>query len=156
MGVSVYTFYIIPVHQLICLKSCNYVRILSTFIAGLFYYVVLLVTLLWLSHILMLFWGVMWPWHHQAYQNSGRMKYIHLTIVAASLLLPIISILACQLSEGFGLDILSYYKCAGQGPKDSFYAVIVPLDIIIIIGTSVLVYIIWIIADMVSVNLYSL
>jgi len=63
---------------------------------------------------------------------------------------------ACQWSEGFGLSILSYYKCEGQGPKDTFYALILPINIIIIIGTSVLLYTIWITADMVSVNLYSL
>ena len=78
------------------------------------------------------------------------MKYIHLTTLAASLLLPIIPVLACQLSEGFGLNIVAYYKCTGLGQKDTFYAIIVPFDIIIIIGTSVLVYTIWIIADMVS------
>ena len=137
------------------MHSCVH-RYFSTSIAGLFYYVVLLVALLWLFHIVMLSWGVIWPWHHQAYHNSGRMKYIHLTIVATSLVLPIISILACQWSEGFGLSILSYYKCEGQGPKDSFFAVTVPLDIMIIIGTSVLLYTIWIIADMVSANSYSL
>ena len=81
------------------------------------------------------------------------MKYIHLTVVAASLLLPIISILASHLSEGFGLSILSYYKCGGLGAKDTFYAVIMPVDIMIIIGTLLLVYIIWIVADLVSVNL---
>ena len=87
------------------------------------------------------------------YSDSGKIKYIHLTIVAVSLLLPIISILACHLSEGFGLSILAYYKCDSRGLKDTFYAVIVPLDIILIIGTSLLVCIIWIIADVVSFNL---
>ena len=83
------------------------------------------------------------------------MKYIHLTIVAASLLLPIISILACQLSEGFRLSIFAFYNCTGR-EKDTFYALIMPFDIMMIIGTSMLIYIIWIIADVVSEYLYLL
>ena len=150
------TLYVTIYTQYLCFIHSYLHRLFSTSIAGLFYYVMLLVTLLWLFHILMLSWGVIWPWHHQAYHTSGRMKYIHLTIVATSLVLPIISILACQWSEGFGLSILSYYKCEGRGSKDSFFAVTMPVDIMIIIGTSVLLYTIWIIADMVSVNLHSL
>lgn len=121
--------------------------------AGLFLYVVLLVTLLWLFHALMFFWGVVWPMHYRMYTDSGKMKYIHLTIVAVSLVLPTFSILACHLSEGFGLSILAYYKCDSRGPKDTFYAIILPLDIMLIVGTCLLVYIIWTIADVVSLNL---
>ena len=120
--------------------------------AGLFLYVVLTVGLLWLSHTLMFFWGVVWPLHYRIYTNSGKMKYVHLTIVAVSLLLPIISILACRLSEGYGLSVLAYYKCASRGVNDTFCAVIVPLGIILITGTSLLVYIIWTLACVVTLD----
>ena len=85
--------------------------------------------------------------------NSGKMKYVHLAIVAVTLLLPVSSILACHLSEGFGLSVLAYYKCDSRGVKDTFYAILVPLEVILVIGTSLLVYIIWSIANVVSLDL---
>jgi len=81
------------------------------------------------------------------------MKYVHLIIVVVTLLLPVSSILACHLSEGFGLSVLAYYKCESYGVKDTFYAILVPLGVIQAIGTLLLVYIIWSIANGVSLDL---
>ena len=77
------------------------------------------------------------------------MRYVHIIIVIVSVLLSLIAVIPLQFSEGYGVNIQTYYRCDARGSKDSFYAILLPIDIILIIGLSMLTVIIWRLADVV-------
>ena len=115
-------------------------------------YAVLLVTLLWLCHTSVFFWAVMWPMKYRSFTMLNRMKYIQATVLPVCLVLPILSVVGIQLSEGYGLNIFTYYLCGGKNPNDVFYAVVMPLDVMLVIGTSLLIIIAWNIMNVVSLE----
>ena len=82
----------------------------------------------------------------------NRMKYIQATVLPVCLVLPILSVVGIQLSGGYGLNIFTYYLCRSNHPDDVFYAVIMPLDVMLVIGTSLLIIIAWNIMDVVSLK----
>ena len=78
------------------------------------------------------------------------MKYIHIAVVTISLTVPAIVALISYFAGGYGISNLSNYTCSTRDVETTFYAVIVPINIIIILGISQIVIIIWNIADVVS------
>ena len=106
--------------------------------------------LLWLSQSATFFWGVMWPMHYRVTKASGRIKYVHITVVAISFTLPIISIVSIQFSGGFGLFIPFPLFCSVNKPEAIFHRCIIPISLSVIIGTTLLVITGWKIADFVS------
>lgn len=130
------------------LNHCLYIS--RVFSGALYLYIKFAITLLWLSQSATFFWGVMWPWHYRVTKASGRIKYVHITVIAISFILPIISIVSIQLSGGFGLFIPFPLLCSVNKPEDLFYRYIIPINLCIIIGTTLLVVTGWKIADFVS------
>ena len=112
-------------------------------------FIVILVSFLWLSHTSVFFWGIFWPLHQHTFKKRGRMRYVHIIIVIVSVLLSLTAVIPLQFSEGYGINIQTYYRCDVRGVKDSFYAILLPIDIILIIGLSMLTAIIWRLADVV-------
>ena len=128
-----------------------YVTILICFFLGAFHlYVKFAVVLLWLSQSTTIFWGVMWPLHYRVTKTSGRIKYVHITIVAISFILPIIPIVSIQFSGGFGLFIPFPLFCSVNKTEDIFYGYIIPINLSVVFGTALLVITGWKIADFVS------
>ena len=78
------------------------------------------------------------------------MKYIHIAVVGISLTVPAIVALISYFTGGYGIGNLTIYRCYIRDVETAFYTVIVPVDIISILGISQIVIIIWNIADMVS------
>ena len=77
------------------------------------------------------------------------MRYVHIIIVIVSVLLSLIAVIPLQFTEGYGVSIQTYYRCDVRGAKDSFYAILLPIDIMLTIGLSMLTAIIWKLADVV-------
>ena len=80
----------------------------------------------------------------------NRMKYIQATVLPVCLVLPILSVVGIQLSGGYGLNIFTHYVCRSKKANDVFYAVVLPLDAMLVTGTSLLIIIAWNIIDVVS------
>ena len=78
------------------------------------------------------------------------MKYIHIAVIAISLTVPAIVALISYFAGGYGINNLNDDRCFASDIETIFYAILVPLDIIIILGISQIVIIIWNIADVVS------
>ena len=108
------------------------------------------VSILWLSQSATFFWGVIWPIHYSVTKTLGRIKYVHITVIVISFILPITSVLAVQFSGGFGLSISAPLSCFVKKPEDRFYGNTLPLNLIVIPGIILMVITGWKIADFVS------
>ena len=113
------------------------------------FFVVMLVTCMWLSQTSIFFWGISWPIHHQFYKKTGKMRYVHIIAMTFCVLLSLIPVLAMQFSEGYGVSIIAYYHCESRGANETFYAVILMICIMLSIGVLMLIIIIWKLADVV-------
>ena len=91
--------------------------------------------------------------HYRAFTARNRIKYVHGAVLSIAIILPVIPVAAIQLSGGYGLNIYGYYFCRGVNPKDVFYAVVVPINTMLILGTVLLIIIAWNIIDVVGINI---
>ena len=92
----------------------------------------------------------MWPIKYRSFTMLNRMKYIQATVLPVCLVLPILSVVGIQLSGGYGLNIFTHYVCRSKKVNNVFYAVVLPLDVMLVTGTSLLIIIAWNIIDVVS------
>ena len=60
-------------------------------------------------------------------------------MIAVCFHLPIISIISIVLNSVFGPSYFNYKRCGARSANDLFYAVVLPLDIIVIITVLLLV-----------------
>ena len=128
-----------------------YLTKLICLFSGAFYlYAKFATVLLWLSQSATFFWGVMWPLHYRVTKASGRIKYVHITVVAISFILPIISIVSIQFSGGYGLFIPFPLFCSVNKAEDIYFRYVIPINLSVVVGTALLVITGWKIADFVS------
>ena len=124
-----------------------------------FYYCLFQLAIFWLCHILTLFWGLKFPFRARAFQQTHRMKYIHIACVLTGLLAPLVPVVAtiAQFSHGkstseavrgglgFGIVRFPPILCAGRDSDTTFYSLILPLSIMLMVGITFVVFIFWII-----------
>ena len=124
------------------------------------YYALFQLAIFWLSHVLVLFWGLKFPFHWRRFKSSPtEMRYLHLTCVVTGLLGPFIPVIATmsQFAHGkstaaavkgglgFGITRLPSLLCNGRDEATTFYALVLPIIVIIMIGMPLLVLVFWII-----------
>ena len=100
-------------------------------------------TLLWIVHISSIFWNIYFPMNTISLKSIRRTKYIHGICLIAALLLPLISPLASHLKGGFVIIEFPSFTCDGRDADVTFYVHILPITIILGVGTSLLVLIFW-------------
>ena len=119
----------------------------------LFYYALLQLAVFWLSHVLALFWGLAFPFHARRYKKQQKVKYVHLTCIVLGILIPFIPIIATASQYahgkspaqavkgglGFGMTSLPSVLCNGIDSDTTFYSLILPIIVIIMIGMTILV-----------------
>ena len=100
-------------------------------------------TLLWIMHISSLFWKIYFPLNTVSSKNIHRTNYIHVTCLIAALLLSLISPLASHLKGGFIMIDFPSFFCGGKETDVTFYVHLLPITILLGVGTSLLVLILW-------------
>ena len=108
------------------------------------------VAFLWLFQAATFFWDVTWPYKYSVARSSHKIKYLHITAVVISLGIPLVVTVAVHFSEGYGQSGLLTPRCGVLNAKDHFFAFILPINLIVIIGVSLLVLTVWKISDIVS------
>ena len=106
--------------------------------------------MLWLFHTATFLWGVVWPIHYNTIKTTDRIKYVHITVVSICFLLPLVSVIGIGSSGGYSIGVLLYQRCGATNPTELFYGMVLPINLIIIIGVSLLLITVWRIADIVS------
>ena len=88
-------------------KSASFaVKSFSFIFSGVVFMYIQLQLWIWLFfHILSLFWGVKFPFHYRSYQQSGRVKYVHVATVVIGILVPLIPAFLPFALNGYGYSI---------------------------------------------------
>ena len=134
----------------------------------LFIYMLCQLALWWLFHTVSLFWKIMFPFHARSFNMSGKVKYIHITCVIVGILLPLLPIITLMakfavdirkqnenstsqikndlfLSGGLGFRSSRFpaILCTGNDHDVIFYTVVLPIDIILASGCTILISVLW-------------
>ena len=113
----------------------------------------------WLCHIFALFWGLKFPFHARSFQKTHRTKYIHIAGVLIGLLVPLVPVAATMIqfshgkssSEavrgglGFGIARIPPILCSGIDTDTTFYSLILPLSLLMMVGITFVALIFWIV-----------
>ena len=90
-----------------------------------------------------IFWGVKFPLHSRSFKKNNRMKYIHLTYVVLALLLPLVPVFMNAFKGGYTMGRNPPILCTGSDAGANFYSLVLPINIILGIGTNLLIVIFW-------------
>lgn len=126
-------------------------------------YLALQINFWWLFHTTIIFWKIVFPIHARSYEQSKTIKFMTIVIYTVGLvvsLIPIITIMAdfamdvksnpafrnmdiTFVSGGLGFQILRFPPtlCSGRNPKVLYYSVLLPVNIIALIGITELIII---------------
>ena len=112
------------------------------------------INLWWLMHMTALCWKVFLPVQARSLQSSRRLKLVHILCVLVGLLVPLIPVLAPIISNavmearldqpipgshGFGFALFPPILCSGIHEDVTFYTLILPNVLIILVGTVTMV-----------------
>ena len=100
---------------------------------------------------------------------AHRIKYIHITCVVIGILVPFLPIIAtmAQFAHGkssvdaakgglgFGITRFPSILCTGTHGDTTFYSLILPIAILLMIGMTILILIFWLIHKVSSCNNHS-
>lgn len=138
-----------------------------------FTYTLIQLTVWWLFHTASLFWKIQFPFHARA---SQRIKCIHISCFIVGILIPLIPIIASVaksaakfdsssgmgsfLDRGLGFTVTRFppVLCTGSDKDVVFYSVVMPIDIVLSVGCSMLIIMFWTIhkVSFVSLDAFSL
>ena len=90
-----------------------------------------------------LFWKVQFPLHSRSYEKARRIKYIHLICVILALVLPLVPVITVASKGGFTITRYPTFLCTGSDADATYYTIVLPIVIILGIGTTVLVLVFW-------------
>ncbi len=114
-----------------------------TYTGMVFYYVLLQLALWWIFHVVVLFWKIRFPFHARRFESARRFKYIHIACVALGLLVPWIPIIAVFAKGGFTMTTFPQLLCTGREADPTFYALVLPVIILLQIGVTLLIILFW-------------
>ncbi len=108
----------------------------------------------WICHVSVLFWKIKFPFQARSFDMSKRVNYIHVACIFVSLLVPLIPILVTignNLDEdlvgtvGFTLTRFPPLLCTSVDSNATFYALVLPIILIMDIGLTLLLLMVWIV-----------
>ena len=129
-------------------------------------------------HTTTLLWKIQFPFHARSFERAHRVKYIHIGCVVAGLILPLVPVItsmvtfAVELESdkirknkgitftsggiGYGLTQFPPILCHGTNKNAVFYALAWPINLIVIYGITVLIFLFYSIQKVSLWNVYSL
>ncbi len=103
------------------------------------YYVSGQVHLLWLFHIISIFWSIQFPFHRRKVDNAGYTKYVHLAMVLVALLVPAVFAGVPFATGGYGISRFPPNLCHAVDPDTIYYVFMLPSTVIMPIGVTLMV-----------------
>lgn len=130
-----------------------------------FTYTLLQLSVWWLFHTTVLFWTIFFPFHARSYRRSRRMKYIYATSIILGLAIPLVPVIASMsefavrvnsdpvlqvqnvtfFSGGLGYANFRFppILCTATSADIAFYALYLPIIIIVMVGVIQLILLFW-------------
>ena len=128
-----------------------------------FVYTILQTALWWLFHTTALLWKICFPLHARSFDKTRKTKYLHLICIMAGLLLPLAPVIAAMvdftlelesntllqsrnvtfISGGLGYRQVRFppVLCGGRNSDAVYYSSILPINVMVIIGLTELVFV---------------
>ena len=117
-------------------------------LGAVFYYIVIQLLFWWLWHTIVVFLAVVRPFQMKKTGTPRKNRYIHVGLVLASLILPILPIVIVvfagkeyRYETSFTLTRSPPILCSGIDLHTNFWGVIFPTNLMLGLGTSLLVLI---------------
>ena len=124
-----------------------------------YYYVLLQLAVFWFCNVSVLFWKIRFPFHSRSFQVTNRVKYVHVIVVALSISVPFIPVIATMSQSAYGKSAAGAAKdglgfgvirsppifCLGTNADTTFYSLVLPIIAILMVGMVMLITIFWII-----------
>lgn len=104
-------------------------------------FVIFNTALLWSFHVSVVFWSLMLPVHYRRHRRYQM--YIHIALVAASILIPIPGIIAGLVGEGYAPNKFPPLLCGSYNADVMYYSCLFPVNIIIAIGLAMITTMFW-------------
>ena len=124
-------------------------------------YSTLAVSLWWFMLAAALFWKIRFPHHSRSFQNTNKMACLHIGCGLAGLLIPLVPVIALMsgyavrikssgesfISGGLGFTNVRFppQPCNGNNKAIVFYSIILPTNLLLAIGITLTILILWII-----------
>ena len=137
----------------------------NNIVAGVVYYYVLLqLAVFWFCNVSILFWKIRFPFHSRSFQVTNRIKYVHITAITLCIFVPFIPIIATMSQNahgksaaeavkgglGFGIIRFPPIFCLGTNADTTFYSLILPILVILMVGMTMLITLFWIIHKVIT------
>ena len=93
-----------------------------------------------------LFWTIRFPIHAKTFVTSHRVKYVHITMVVVGLALPTLPVIVTLTTgdpSGFGMTRFPPILCTGLQNDSTFYSLVLPINILMMVGIPLLIIIFW-------------
>ena len=117
-----------------------HINLYYTFHSGVvFHYIALQQTLLWLFHILVVFWTVKFP--IQAKNFSNKHQYVHFVMLVLVIVLPCIPLAAVLATGGSILASFPPFQCFARNSDVTYYTFILPASIMMGTGIALIILI---------------
>ena len=109
------------------------------------YYTLLVIAAFLICHIVIIFWGIVFPFHAKSFERRGYFRYIHIIMVVIAITLPWASLGTFFGTGGMTIAQFPPFLCAAKNSDANFYALILPECIINATGISLITIILSII-----------
>ena len=113
-------------------------------------------------HTTTLLWKIQFPFHARSFERAYGLNYIHIGCVVAGLILPLVPVITSMVTfavelesdeirksrnitftsggMGYGLTRFPPILCRGTNKNAVFYALALPINLILIYGITVLIF----------------
>ncbi len=93
----------------------------------------------WFCHCVMVFWSIGFPFHYRSYQNTHRIRYIHVAVILAGLILPGVPVGVTFATGEYTLTRFPPIVGLADNKDAPFYSFVLPVSILIAAGVSLLI-----------------
>ena len=103
-----------------------------------FYYAGLVLVIFWLFHILIIFWGTVFPFHAKNFEMKGYFRYIHIIMAVTGISLPWASVGAIIGTGKLTVPQVPPFVCLSMNSDANIYLFLLPLSIMTATGISLI------------------
>ena len=85
---------------------------------------------------IVMFWGIQFPFSSRRFKMKGYAKYLHLSLVLLSFVLPVVPLVVGFETGGYSMPRFPPTTCLADNKDATFYSFILPITVIMALGIS--------------------
>ena len=104
-------------------------------------YAAMQIGLWWLFHIVVIFFGISFPFRTRVIRERGRCRHVHIAMVIVGLFIPCIPVVVTLGTGGYGTTRFPPILCTAKNGAAIFYSLVLPISLYLGTVVSLLVII---------------